>query len=470
MPRYRDIPEPRMVALYTANGSGTKLYQGFLDGHPQLYMIPAYPLMYFYPHWHEWERDLADRWSWPAIIDTFCIRHASVIDTRRIPGHDGLAALGEGQNEFIAIDETRFRRLLEHMLEDEPISARRLLLAAHYAYAICRGEDLAPKRALLYHVHVHEYVERYLIGEFPDMLVLGTIRDPRANFRGRYESSEAGVDMIKMNATDAMVYRRRVYYFIMRYFYEGLDIMRGFPIDRLRVIRHEDLLLRPEGVMAATAAFLGIDHDPCLATITFGNRQWWGDKVYDMEPMNRVNPNITSDAWKKRTDRIDWFVFEGLFFRYLERYGYALYRYRTDSWRERLLLLGAIFLPSAVERRVLMTYLSGAHFADFLAAARAEASGAAPFKDYGFNAYYRHKWTQKDLRLNRLRWHVRLLLWARRRDALIGTSRAIYVAWSLARYAWTIACWPVTLVRRWGVHLAAYRRLVTGRNVLPEIL
>ena len=36
VPRFRDIAEPRMVCLYTGNGSGTKLFQGFLDDHPQL--------------------------------------------------------------------------------------------------------------------------------------------------------------------------------------------------------------------------------------------------------------------------------------------------------------------------------------------------------------------------------------------------------------------------------------------------
>ena len=62
-PRFRDLPEPKMVALYAANGSGTKVYQGFLDGHPELYMVPAYPLMYLYPHWYEWRDSLKD-WSW----------------------------------------------------------------------------------------------------------------------------------------------------------------------------------------------------------------------------------------------------------------------------------------------------------------------------------------------------------------------------------------------------------------------
>ena len=52
--------------------------------------------------------------NWAALIDVFCVKHASVIDTRRIPGHDGLAELGDKQNDFIAIDEPLFRSYLAH--------------------------------------------------------------------------------------------------------------------------------------------------------------------------------------------------------------------------------------------------------------------------------------------------------------------------------------------------------------------
>ena len=71
-PRFRDIAEPRMVALYTANGSGTKLYQGFLDGHPQIYLVPGYPLMYLYPHWEQWKEELSGNWNWRNIIHASC--------------------------------------------------------------------------------------------------------------------------------------------------------------------------------------------------------------------------------------------------------------------------------------------------------------------------------------------------------------------------------------------------------------
>lgn len=477
-PRFDQISEPRMIALYTANGSGTKLYQGFLDGHPQLYMVPAYPLMYLYPHWQQWREELRDNWNWPALIDIFCVKHASVLDTRRIPGFDGLAALGESRSEYLSIDEASFRRYLAHLLEGESLQARTFLLAIHYAYAFCRGEDLTQKRALVYHIHVHEYLSAYLIADFPDMLVIGTVRDPRSNFSGRYNHSEAAVDAERMNKTDAMIYRRRVYVFIMRYFCEGLDILGDFPLERVRVVRHEDLARRLDDVMRNTAAFIGTDYDRRCGEITFGGRLWWGDKIYDMEPMNRVNPRVLSLDWQKRIDPLDCYVFEGLFSRYLEKYDYPSFKYRDALWN-RVVLFFAMLLPSQTEREEFANYLRPSRLREFWRACLDEASGAVPLKDYSFNAYYRHKWTQKDLRLADQRWYREVL-----RDALqkppgdsapgqrlrLRAAQIIYVAASVLRYAGSILVYPAMLARRWRVTGAAYWRMVAGRNVLPTPL
>ena len=470
-PRLADIPEPRLVALYTGNGSGTKLFQGFLDGHPQIYMVPAYQLMYLHPHWGEWRESLGRDWSWAAVVDLLCRKHASMLDSRRIPGHDGLYALGRDQAQHIAIDEARFRACLLHLLEGEPASARTFLLAIHYAYALCRNEDLAPKRVLVYHIHVPEYVPRYLVPDFPEMLVLGTVRDPRANAHGRYHHSIVAVDREKLNLSDALVYHGRSYYFLMRYLLEGLEAVAGIPPRRVRVIRHEDLALRLEAVMQATARFIGIDDHPCLYTITFGGLAWWGDKVYDMAPMNHVNPRILSQGWQQRIGGLEWFVFEGLFHHYLQQYGYPLYRYDPDRLRDRLALPLALFLPSATERTVFLEALRPAGWRRFFHACRDEASGAVALKDYGFNAYYRHKWDRIDLQLWRPRWFVTLLAHAGEATLRARLVRGLYIAVQLGRYAWSIALrQPGMLIRRWGLSLAAWRRMRRAENCLPDAL
>jgi len=103
-PKFHEIPEPKMICFYVGNGAGSKPLQGYLDGHPELYMLPAYPLTYFYPHWGDWtDNDTASR-SWSEIIAGLLYNHSSILDSRKFSGHNGLTTLGKDKNEALVID------------------------------------------------------------------------------------------------------------------------------------------------------------------------------------------------------------------------------------------------------------------------------------------------------------------------------------------------------------------------------
>ena len=336
-PLFEDIREPRMVCFGTGNGSGSKLFQGYLDNHPQIFMIPAYPLMYLYPHWDQWKDELVDEWAWSTIIHEFCIRHGSVIDSRRIPATDGMSTLGEKGDQHVEVNEKIFKSFLIHILKNQPISCRTFLIAIHYAYSFAKGEDLSKKKILVYHIHVHEYVPRYLEPDFPGMLTIAFVRDPRSNLKGRYEST-VRLDAGKLNATDATIYKRRTFYYHWIFYTESLECLKGLPLDKVKVVRHEDMHYCLEDLMKSTVDFLGIDFHPNLLSCTFGGFSWWGDKVYDMKPMNKPNPRVISLDWKKTIPKLDWFVLEGLFYNYCKKYDYSLDMYKKDTFIKRFVI------------------------------------------------------------------------------------------------------------------------------------
>ena len=48
-----------IVILLSGVGSGSKLFQSYLDGHSQILMTPSHILMYLIPHWKEWNKKSA---------------------------------------------------------------------------------------------------------------------------------------------------------------------------------------------------------------------------------------------------------------------------------------------------------------------------------------------------------------------------------------------------------------------------
>ena len=93
--------------------------------------------MYFYPHWQTWKTELKNKYTWENILNTFCEKHASVLDTRKIPGFNGMTNLGNSGNEHISIDENKFKQTVLFLLKNKEISSKNFLLAIHYAYSYC---------------------------------------------------------------------------------------------------------------------------------------------------------------------------------------------------------------------------------------------------------------------------------------------------------------------------------------------
>jgi hypothetical protein len=470
VPRLRDIPEPSVIGLFVGNGTGSKLLQSYLDGAPELYMIPAYPMMYFYPHWRDWSRQHAGQWDWRRALELFCEKHASVLDSRRIPGFNGLQNLGRGQDEHLEIDETTFRQTMLALLEGESVTSRSFVLAVHYAYHLCRGEDIGGKHVLIYHVHAPQYLEAFL-ADFPAARVIAMTRDPRTNFDRRVQTSY-NVDEGKLSKSDTYLFRALPNYHVLRQILEDLQFLgRHVPPERFCVIRHEDLGLRLEAVLQRLCAWARVSYRPEMHRVTFGGKEWWGDKVYDMEPTNAFNRRVLSKSWAKK-GFAEIFVWEGLMLDFFRRYGYACARYTADSWWNRLRLVCLALVPMQSERDVVRRMCSPRAVREFLDACLRESRGELPLKtrDYTWNGTHRYKFMYIELQLWRIRPHVRWLEAARSRGTAPRVARTLYVAGQCVRYGYALAALPYWYLRLRKAQIARLLERLRGRAALHEPL
>lgn len=477
--RFESITEPDIIALFVGNASGSKLLQAFLDNHPQIYMIPGYPLVYLYPHWETWKEELRDDWNWKRIIDTFCTKHASILDTRRIPGFAGLTTLGKKQDEFLAIDEHFFRHAIARLLENQEISSKTFFLAVHYAYSLCNGEDLSKKKILLYHIHKTQYIAKYLLKDFPSLKAIGMVRDPRLNFFGRFKGSICNVDDVKLNKTDALIYRSRTYLITCESIFNDLQYLPRLRNVNVKMIAHEDMGVRLQGVMMKIASFLGIDFLPVMLELTFGGKEWWSDKIYEKKATNRFNPEILDKKWQKKISRIDCFVMEGVLYDYFHKYKYRdLQIYKKDTGINRLLLFLAISIPSKIEMSILRQYLSPASHLAFLKACWSESTGKIDLKDYTKNASYYYRWCYIDLKLWRSRLHISLLNTAKNRikkspdsfqsKIYLTLACSVYIMRNYVRFWWSVITFPMMIAKRACILYRCLIRRIRKGNTLPD--
>lgn len=486
---FSDIKEPRVLCLIALNGGGSKLFQSYLDAHPEVYNIPAYPMLYFYPHWETWEEQYQDVWNWDTIINIFCIKHASVIDSRNIVGINGLDMLGEGRDEYAAIDSGEFRRHLRRLLRDEPVRRRTFLLAINYAYALCRDEDIARKKVLLWHHHVVYHLDDF-VNDFPDAHILGMIRDPRIKMYRAYKQF-MNVDRIKLNTTDAIINRSYAFYHANRYMLTSQYLLQEFAEPgRVLFLKHEDLASNLPGVMRKTADLLQVQFLDLMLESTFDGKIWWGHEVYRMpkaeeriasqrERANKISRDalneVLSTAWKDDKPAREIFIFEGITFDFLMKYGYTPFYYRKDSLRERLLLCAAILLPFHTELEDAMFHLNPRTHADIVLTAWKEATGRIKRKYYGFNGTYLYKYTYKAFKLWK---RPKIVRWLDRAEKLKNkdavshrifmAAAVLYVLYVYIRFLAAIAFLPVQYFRRIGMYyITFFKRLSHGSFLAP---
>lgn len=473
LPRFSDFKTPRLICLISANDGGSKLFQSYLDGHPQIYNIPAYPMLYFYPHWDTWKHEFAGSWNWKTIIDLFCTKHASVIDSRRIPGLSGLDRLGDNKNEHIEIDEGKFRAYLTNMLEGQPIERKTFLLAVHYAYALCNGEDISQKSIVLWHHHVYEYLAECM-SDFPGAIMIGLVRDPRSKIH-RIHDLLLKVDKVKLGGTDCMIYKAYTTYNLNRHVFDRMRELKAFNgKHEIYFVRHEDLALKLESVMRGVSNILGIKFTDSMLTTTFDGKPWWGHEIYNMPDTKGTYKRVLAKDWQTLHPKIEIFVLEGISFDLSAKYGYEPIYYKKDSYLYRLLLSLAILWPFRMEIRDAFFYLNPFSHFNFIRTAYHESKDKTNRKDYTQNAAYYYKWTYESFRLWKKGWYENLLDFVQLRSGgnsfMILPARLLYTACRYMLFWRMIFMLPVLAIKRYRIYYMTFWRRSSGNNFLPSLV
>ncbi len=378
----------KTLVLLAGPGSGSKLFQSFVDGHEQVLMTPGYILMYFYPHW---DKHLKNQDSWSQIIKSFLELHPSIIDAKELKGGDYLYNLGKFKNKSIKIKKDVFIKKLKFYLEGEQINSKNFFLAIHIAYSSCLGQNLKLKKILIYHMHVCWYLKNFY-KDFQNAKTVTMLRELKSNIPKRIPALEKPNEM-HLNKTDSIYFRTRSYKNIIFEDFFSLDYLKKFKDKKHRVIKHEDLIYRKENVMKKFCIYASLSFSKSLMKSTINNLKWNYEHEKDVKLKAGVAKHILN--YKKN----DFFYHELFWLKNLTNKFNKVYSYETKEVYFSLIYtfisFFLIFLPSKKELFLLLNYFTPNFFYKYMSALYDEVF-KIKLKAYEKNAFYFHKWSNKN--------------------------------------------------------------------------
>ena len=323
-----------LTLLVTTGRTGSDFFQSLVDGHPQVLSIPG--------NWNYvefWNKAICKN-DVHLLIDEFIWFHGPTPHIYKFISmyhtQERLDKMGESQNESFVVNIEKFRENCRQLMQGLPITARNFFVAVHGAYDLARGNALAKRRLIFYHIHHINYLEQFreLVGDFK---VLCTIRDPR-------NTLVSGMEHWK--AYDPSTFNFPHYRFALkRQFIESSQI-RGM----CKTVKLEDVHLQTQNVMRDFCDWNGLEMDCCFEKSTFNGLLWWGD-LMSPQPQNGFNKNIDRAKWMGKLNWIDGLIFETLLEPRFKHYGYRIQSAIPSPFR---MVLAALLIPflTRYEKRI----------------------------------------------------------------------------------------------------------------------
>ena len=377
-----------ILVLLAGPGSGSKLFQSYLDGHSQILMTPGYLLMYFYPHW---DKHLSKENDWKTILEKFLKLHPSILNTEKMKGGDFLFNLGSKKKKKIKINKKKFNEKVLNYLLGEKINSKSFFIAIHLAYASCLGENLKKKRILIYHMHVCWYLKRFC-KDFKNLKTVSMIRELKSNIPNRIIHGIEKPNSMHLNPTDAIFFKTRSYKNIIFEDFYTLDFLKKFEKEKHRVVKHEDLLNRKKKVLKNFCKYTNINYENVLLKSTTNKLQWNYKHSKKIKLKNGVAQHILE------YNENNFFKHELYWLNYLcltfnKKYNYN-HKKNNFLILKYFLTFILIILPSKIELKSFFNFFRLSFIFNFFKVLFIEIK-KKKIIFYENNAFYYHKWSNK---------------------------------------------------------------------------
>ncbi len=381
------------IFLLVFCGTGSKLLQSQLGNSKETFTIPAYPLLYLYPHYLEWKnkyKNISAKLSLKLLLKF----HSSLLDSRKISGFGGLNTLGKGKNQFIKISKKNFEKYYLRYLKKEKINYSSMVKAIHYSYQRCIKNN---GKNIIFHSHDVEWFQKGISQSFSDSKVILTVRHPIYNFWRRVYA-DINIEKERFNYTDLEYFKNFRYINRIKNFYLSFACLKNDLKKRNSVfIKFEDIKKNNKQVLKKLCKFIGLKFNyEKLFVPKFGDKIWWGSDVYKGFNKSKF---FVKDSYENKSDYINFFyyeivVLEILLYPYMKKFNYNFYTFAKNNNFHFLIYFFILFPTKYGLKTFFQRFKISSLFLYFKNIFK--ELDKKKLKNYNINAMYKHKWTYRD--------------------------------------------------------------------------
>ena len=318
------IGPDKTVALVHFGRSGTGLLHSLIDGHPEVSTMPSIYFSEFFNH-STWEKIVSGGWS--KMADNFIATYEVLFDASaqnliesksgklnaNLGQKEGMANVGDQQDEVLRVDKALFRQKLQQLMDlHDHLDAFGFFKLAHAAYDKSLN-DRSHKSLIFYHIHNPDsYAKLNFVQAAPNVNWVMMVREPiqtceawiRSNFHNNIYTNISTKIVTMLFEIDNIIYH----------------------IQRSVGVRLEDLKEFPRRTIPALCDWMGIEETESLYEMTAQGKKWWGDPSSPdyaedgMEPFGKTSIRRKVGSVFTENDR---FILCTFFYPFSVRFGYV---------------------------------------------------------------------------------------------------------------------------------------------------
>lgn len=253
-----------IICIQNFGTSGSLFLQTLLDGHPELFVMPALYTREIFQFWKKIDKSYSNEKITEEFVADPCQAYwFDASEKYKVVKDHNLNRMGKNAEENLVIDIKKFSENMINQLCREKISRKHFFLSVHEAFAITANLEFSKKKYIVFPFHTNPIkTAEFLIEDFQDVKFITTIREPIRNINSGQIYSMS-------------TYGRTAGWFKWIWEDDQTCCILNKPRNESIGIKLEDIHDTPEKTLRKICKYLNIEWDDCLLESTILKKKWW---------------------------------------------------------------------------------------------------------------------------------------------------------------------------------------------------